>query len=260
MKDCRAEPARYRRHRTRKTVNRPEPRGPKPRQREASRSGQSAGGSLGAAVVRAEISEGCAPVSSKICGEGVWQHCPFCGRASAHRPRAEIAAAHKAMHGRAWPAARAAVQAALELLGGASSQPRSIDRAILMIKRWFGRRGLDVVHLAGAGRRSSSLARAFAHQYVHVAGDAAASKINGAARMLLERAAAWLTAADEAEALRRMIATERRTPGEAPRLGNLTGRLTRRCDAYTPRGEAMQGREVSPGHGRPGRSARSQGR
>lgn len=46
-------------------------------------------------------------------------------------------------------------------------------------------------------------------------------------------------------------------PGEAPSVGSPPGVLTRRCEAYTPRGEAMQGREVRPGHGRPGRSPRS---
>ena len=106
--------------------------------------------------------------------------------------QALVGEAHRAMHGRRWDGALVAVRAALQLC--APGEVRQVEPALMHLRAWFGRR-LDVVHLAGARRRGSSLARAFAHTYVHVAGSLVKARRVAAARLILERCEAWLRAA-----------------------------------------------------------------
>lgn len=106
-----------------------------------------------------------------------------------------ICEAHRAMHGRQWETALALVRSALPLLAG--GEPRRFELTFSIMESWFGQR-LDVVHLAGARRRGDSLARAFAHEHVHVAGDLFRARQLRGAKLIMERCEIWLVVAESA--------------------------------------------------------------
>lgn len=110
-----------------------------------------------------------------------------------HPVHQAICEAHRAAHGRKWETVLACVRTAVELLP--SGNPRRSGLSLRILRSWFGRK-LSVAHLAGASRHGDSLARAFAHAYVHVAGDLWRARQSLAARLILERCEVWLVAAE----------------------------------------------------------------